>query len=199
MHAINVKLVQVQMVSDESISIPSITHALLSGIAHFLWIFFLLHIFIGAQAIRSRSAQVTVLVPPENPKIVKDGNMSIDEIVATEDREIELECISSGGKPAAEVSKIFWDEQKKMESFVCEEFSKCMFFRDIPNPIIINLISNSFILWNAISNSIAFWLFTPFFFFTKPMEFSSFFIVVVKAMSKILEGKITLVEMSFAV
>lgn len=59
---------------------------------------------IGAQAIRSRSAQVTILVPPENPKIVKDGNMSIDEIVATEDRAIELECISSGGKPAAEVS-----------------------------------------------------------------------------------------------
>lgn len=61
----------------------------------------------GVQAIRSRSAQVTVLVPPENPKIVKDGNMSINEIVATEDREIELECISSGGKPAAEVSNFF--------------------------------------------------------------------------------------------
>lgn len=78
-------------------------------------------IYIGAQAIRSRSAQVTVLVPPENPKIVKDGNMSIDEIVATEDREIELECISSGGKPAAEVSiskKIFRDE-KKIRRVLC--------------------------------------------------------------------------------
>lgn len=77
--------------------------------------------YIGAQAIRSRSAQVTVLVPPENPKIVKDGNMSIDEIVATEDREIELECISSGGKPAAEVSiskKIFRDE-KKIRRVLC--------------------------------------------------------------------------------
>lgn len=105
--------------------------------------------YIGAQAIRSRSAQVTVLVPPENPKIVKDGNMSIDEIVATEDREIELECISSGGKPAAEVSiskKSLGIFEKYGEFCVCEEFSECMFFRDIPNPIIINLISNSFIL-----------------------------------------------------
>ncbi len=61
--------------------------------------------FTGVSAIRSRSAQITVLVPPENPKIVK-GNTSIDEIVATEDREIELECISSGGKPAAEVRNL---------------------------------------------------------------------------------------------
>lgn len=88
-------------------------------------------IYIGAQAIRSRSAQVTVLVPPENPKIVKDGNMSIDEIVATEDREIELECISSGGKPAAEVSiskKIFRDEKKNTESFVCVKNSPSVCF-----------------------------------------------------------------------
>ncbi|KAG5684445.1 hypothetical protein PVAND_013679 [Polypedilum vanderplanki] len=59
----------------------------------------------GAPAIRSRKAQITVLVPPEHPKIVK-GNTSIDEIVATEDREIELECVSSGGKPAAEITWI---------------------------------------------------------------------------------------------
>jgi hypothetical protein len=56
----------------------------------------------GTPAIRSRSAKVTVLVPPDDPKIVK-GNTSIDHMVTTEDREIELECISSGGKPAAEV------------------------------------------------------------------------------------------------
>jgi hypothetical protein len=53
--------------------------------------------------IRSRYAKITVLVPPDDPKIVK-GNTSIDHMVTTEDREIELECISSGGKPAAEVS-----------------------------------------------------------------------------------------------
>lgn len=59
--------------------------------------------FKGTPAIRSRYAKVTVLVPPDDPKIVK-GNTSIDHMVTTEDREIELECISSGGKPAAEVS-----------------------------------------------------------------------------------------------
>lgn len=58
----------------------------------------------GAPAIRSRSAKLTVLVPPDDPKIVK-GNMSIDHMVTTEDREIELECISMGGKPAAEVRR----------------------------------------------------------------------------------------------
>lgn len=106
----------------------------------FIWISLLLP-QIGAQAIRSRSAQVTVLVPPENPKIVKDGNMSIDEIVATEDREIELECISSGGKPAAEVS-IFLNKQepkplemRKKESFVCEDFPSVCFSRTYQIPL----------------------------------------------------------------
>ncbi|CRK89578.1 CLUMA_CG003242, isoform A [Clunio marinus] len=59
----------------------------------------------GAPAIRSRYAKVTVLVPPDDPKIVK-GNTSIDHMVATEDREIELECLSWGGKPAAEITWI---------------------------------------------------------------------------------------------
>jgi hypothetical protein len=80
---------------------------LIHNVAHFLFCLvppiFLLKL--GAAAIRSRSAQITVLVPPEDPKIVK-GNTSIEEIVTTEDREIELECISMGGKPAAEVSYI---------------------------------------------------------------------------------------------
>lgn len=70
-------------------------------------------------------------MPPDDPKIVK-GNTSIDHMVTTEDREIELECISSGGKPAAEVSK------KRTER--CDFLSR--------NPIIINLISISFILRN---------------------------------------------------
>lgn len=67
--------------------------------------FLLLSIFNlqGTPAIRSRVARLTVLVAPDDPKIVK-GNTSIDHMVTTEDREIELECISSGGKPAAEVS-----------------------------------------------------------------------------------------------
>lgn len=48
---------------------------------------------------------MTVLVPPDNPKIVQ-GENHIDHMVTTEDREIELECISYGGKPAPEVCKL---------------------------------------------------------------------------------------------
>ncbi|XP_017112772.1 irregular chiasm C-roughest protein [Drosophila elegans] len=52
----------------------------------------------GEQGIRSRFAKLTVLVPPEAPKITQG-----DYLVTTEDREIELECVSTGGKPAAEI------------------------------------------------------------------------------------------------
>lgn len=57
---------------------------------------------LGESGIRSRFAQLTVLVPPEAPKILQG-----DYLVTTEDREIELECVSVGGKPAAEVSFIY--------------------------------------------------------------------------------------------
>ncbi|XP_035899953.1 irregular chiasm C-roughest protein-like isoform X1 [Anopheles stephensi] len=55
----------------------------------------------GTPGIRSRFAKLTVLVPPEPPKIVQG-----DFLVTTEDREIELECVSVGGKPAAEITWI---------------------------------------------------------------------------------------------
>lgn len=55
----------------------------------------------GEPAIRSHFATISVLVPPEAPKIVQG-----DYLVTTEDREIELECISQGGKPAAEITWI---------------------------------------------------------------------------------------------
>lgn len=55
----------------------------------------------GTPGIRSRFASLMVLVPPEPPKIVQG-----DFMVTTEDREIELECVSSGGRPAAEVSEL---------------------------------------------------------------------------------------------
>ncbi|KAF9799004.1 hypothetical protein SFRURICE_011643 [Spodoptera frugiperda] len=48
--------------------------------------------------IRSRYARLLVLVPPEPPKILKGPVLQ-----AVEDREVNLECISVGGKPAAEV------------------------------------------------------------------------------------------------
>ncbi|KAH8409132.1 hypothetical protein KR009_008502 [Drosophila setifemur] len=55
----------------------------------------------GETGIRSRFAKLTVLVPPEAPKILQG-----DYLVTTEDREIELECVSVGGKPAAEITWI---------------------------------------------------------------------------------------------
>uniref|UniRef100_A0A2H8TWA9 Irregular chiasm C-roughest protein n=1 Tax=Melanaphis sacchari TaxID=742174 RepID=A0A2H8TWA9_9HEMI len=50
-------------------------------------------------AIRSRKATLTVLVPPNRPRIVQG-----DKIYTTENSPIELECISEGGKPAAEIT-----------------------------------------------------------------------------------------------
>ncbi|XP_017154782.1 irregular chiasm C-roughest protein [Drosophila miranda] len=55
----------------------------------------------GQPAIRSTFAGLTVLVPPEAPKITQG-----DVIYATEDRKVEIECISVGGKPAAEITWI---------------------------------------------------------------------------------------------
>uniref|UniRef100_W8BE24 Irregular chiasm C-roughest protein n=1 Tax=Ceratitis capitata TaxID=7213 RepID=W8BE24_CERCA len=55
----------------------------------------------GEAGIRSRFAELTVLVPPEAPKITQG-----EVIYTTEDREIELECVSAGGKPAAEITWI---------------------------------------------------------------------------------------------
>lgn len=57
----------------------------------------------GQPGIRSRFATITVLVPPEPPKILQG-----DFLVTTEDREIELECVSLGGKPAAEVIFLYF-------------------------------------------------------------------------------------------
>ncbi|XP_046675352.1 irregular chiasm C-roughest protein isoform X2 [Homalodisca vitripennis] len=55
----------------------------------------------GEQAVRSRIATLSVLTPPEPPRIVQG-----DYLLTTEDREIELECISAAGKPAAEITWI---------------------------------------------------------------------------------------------
>ncbi|XP_063835341.1 irregular chiasm C-roughest protein [Ostrinia nubilalis] len=53
----------------------------------------------GEPAIRSRYARLTVLVPPEPPKILEGNFYS-----TIEDRSIKLECISVGGKPPAEIT-----------------------------------------------------------------------------------------------
>ncbi len=52
----------------------------------------------GEPGIRSKDAFLTVLVPPERP-VIEQGNT----LTTTEDREIELECVSKNGKPPAEV------------------------------------------------------------------------------------------------
>jgi len=56
----------------------------------------------GDPAIRSRKATLTVLVPPNRPRITPQG----DTIYLTENSPIELECTSEGGKPHAEVSDL---------------------------------------------------------------------------------------------
>nr|CAD7256088.1 unnamed protein product [Timema shepardi] len=56
---------------------------------------------LGEPGIRSKFATLTILVPPEPPRIIQG-----DFLVTTEDREIELECVSLAGKPAAEITWI---------------------------------------------------------------------------------------------
>ncbi|XP_018325250.1 irregular chiasm C-roughest protein isoform X2 [Agrilus planipennis] len=56
---------------------------------------------LGQPGIRSKFATLTVYVPPDPPRIVQGKHL-----ITTEDREIELECISYGGKPAAEITWI---------------------------------------------------------------------------------------------
>ncbi|XP_022828505.1 irregular chiasm C-roughest protein-like isoform X2 [Spodoptera litura] len=57
-------------------------------------------------AIRSRYAQLTVLVAPEAPRILRGAFID-----ATEDQPVEIECVSSGGKPAAEITWLDGNQQ----------------------------------------------------------------------------------------
>lgn len=56
------------------------------------------YIRLGHPGIRSRYATLSVLVAPDAPIITQGANL-----VTTEGREIRLECVSSNGRPAAEV------------------------------------------------------------------------------------------------
>ena len=53
----------------------------------------------GVTPVRSRYAQLTVTVKPSAP-VISQGEL----LRTQEDRVISLECVSRGGKPAAEVS-----------------------------------------------------------------------------------------------
>ncbi|XP_050530671.1 irregular chiasm C-roughest protein [Daktulosphaira vitifoliae] len=50
-------------------------------------------------AIRSKKATITVLVPPDRPRILQG-----DFLILTEGKPIDLECVSDGGKPPAEIT-----------------------------------------------------------------------------------------------
>lgn len=67
---------------------------------------------LGQPGIRSRFAQLSVLVPPDPPKILQGP-----VLLTTEDREVELECVSVGGKPAAEVIQIIFFITKKINTY----------------------------------------------------------------------------------
>ncbi|XP_013145492.1 PREDICTED: irregular chiasm C-roughest protein-like isoform X2 [Papilio polytes] len=53
----------------------------------------------GEPAIRSRYAQLTVLIAPDPPRIVQGAFID-----ATEDQPVDIECVSEGGKPPAEIT-----------------------------------------------------------------------------------------------
>lgn len=60
----------------------------------------------GVEPIRSRYSFLTVTVPPQSPEILGGA-----VIQTQEDRVVSLECISRGGKPAAEIT---WLDADKM-------------------------------------------------------------------------------------
>ncbi|XP_065202848.1 irregular chiasm C-roughest protein-like isoform X2 [Planococcus citri] len=80
----------------------------------------------GEPGIRSRFASLTVLVPPEKPEILQGS-----ELTTTEDREIELECVSRNGKPGAEI--IWIDGSNNVVTNHAE--SK---FEELPNRLVIS-------------------------------------------------------------
>ena len=60
------------------------------------------------MALRSNTAKLSVLVPPEPPIIqeaLKPFNVSEDQV-------LQLTCISNGGKPSSEVSRLFFFKLK---------------------------------------------------------------------------------------
>lgn len=60
----------------------------------------------GQPGIRARFVQLTVITPAEAPRITQG-----DFLLVTENNEFEIECVSIGGKPAADVSALtlFYD------------------------------------------------------------------------------------------
>ena len=88
----------------------------------------------GVTPVRSRYAQLTVTVKPSAP-VISQGEL----LRTQEDRVISLECVSRGGKPAAEVSygKGSLRNKKKLKihifSHSCMKLPNFLFFL-INNP-----------------------------------------------------------------
>ena len=72
----------------------------------------------GVAPVRSRYAVLTVTVRPEAPVILAEDA----EVRTQEDRVLSLECVSRGGKPAAEVHMIIFGFHQFMRT------KECMFF-----------------------------------------------------------------------
>ena len=72
----------------------------------------------GVAPVRSRYAVLTVTVRPEAPVILAEEA----EVRTQEDRVLSLECVSRGGKPAAEVHMIIFGFHQFMRT------KECMFF-----------------------------------------------------------------------
>ncbi|XP_060808034.1 irregular chiasm C-roughest protein [Amyelois transitella] len=58
----------------------------------------------GEPAIRSRYARLIVLMPPEPPKILQGSVLN-----TLEEMEVDIECVSVGGKPAAEITWVDYE------------------------------------------------------------------------------------------
>lgn len=81
-----------------NISLKFVVYIIAHTVLIFFLLFFMIKIRLGEHGIRSSYGILTVLKSPDPPKILQG-----DYMVTTEDREIELECVSENGKPAAEV------------------------------------------------------------------------------------------------
>ena len=55
----------------------------------------------GVPGIRSKIAHISVLIKPEQPQIIQAPRLE----TRAGDKEVELECVSRNGKPAATVSQ----------------------------------------------------------------------------------------------
>ena len=72
----------------------------------------------GVAPVRSRYAVLTVTVRPEAPVILAEEA----EVRTQEDRVLSLECVSRGGKPAAEVQSIIFGFHQFMRTKECMVF-----------------------------------------------------------------------------